>query len=381
LLTNIWRRGRKAAVIGICTAGMLAGALLSAGTATAQSHDRAQARIPWSEVGPGWELVQYTTGATTQLMTTLYLVGPRGTKYALRTSRNEQFSLVAWSGDKTRALLYDDAAGKAGQLNLMTGKLTTFAMGGHASPLGYTLPSGLNILALQSYGSSFALARYSLVGKLLKVLVRSKWAAFGEVYAPDGATLAIAGSAGVGLVSNLGGVIRQLDVPGTDPVVGCTPERWWNAGTILAACIAKSTNSEPRLWLVPANGARPTALTPQREAGHDLGDFDAWRLTSGLYLQSEGACGVTEINRQAANGSVTPVNVPGTSNTDNVIVTAVGPRLLIEPEGACRVEEPGLLWYNPATHAEQWLFRYSPYASLPDVIPFNSTENGPGIIY
>jgi hypothetical protein len=379
LFTSIWRRGWTAAVIGICTAGLLAGALLSAGTATAQSQ--AQTRIPWSGVGPGWVLVQYTTGAPTQRMTTLYLVGPSGAKYALRTSRNEQFSLVAWSGDKTRALLHDDAAGKAEQLNLMTGKLTTFAMGGQASPIGYTLPRGLNILALQSHGSSFALARYSLAGQLLKVLVRSKWAAFGVAYAPDGATLAVAGPTGVELVSNAGGVIRQLDVPGTDPTVGCTPERWWNASTILAACIAKSTNSEPRLWLLPASGARPTAVTPQRRAGHDLGDFDAWRLTSGLYLQSEGACGVTEINRQAANGSVTPVNVPGTSNTDNVIVSAAGPRLLIEPEGACRVEAPGLLWYNPATHAEQWLFRYSPNATVPDVIPFNSTENGPGIIY
>jgi hypothetical protein len=375
LLTNRWRRGWTAAVIGACTAGVL----LSAGTATAQSQ--APSQIPWPKVGPGWELVQYTTHATTQTMTTLYLVGPSGAKYALRASRDEQFSLVAWSGDKTRALLDDDAAGRAEQLNLMSGKLTTFALGGQASPIGYTLPRGLNILALQRHGSSFALARYSLTGKLVKVLVSSKWAAFGEAYAPDGATLAVAGPAGVGLVSNVGGVIRQLDVPGTDPTVGCSPERWWNASTILAACIATSTNSEPRLWLLPASGARPTALTPQRTAGHDLGDFDAWRLTSGLYLQSEGACGVTEINRQAANGSVTPVNVPGTSNTDNVIVSASGSRLLIEPEGACRAEEPGLLWYDPATHAEQWLFRYSPDVSVPDVIPFSSTENGPGVIY
>ena len=352
---------------------------MCAGTATAQS--RAQGQIPWPSVGPGWELVQYTTHATTELMTTLYLVSPSGARYALRTSRNEQFSLVAWSGDKTRALLDDDAAGKAEQLNLMSGKLTTFALGGRATPIGYTPPRGLNILALHSRASSFALARYSLTGRLLKVLVSSKWAAFGEAYAPDGASLAVAGPGGVELVGNAGGAIRQLDVPGTDPTVGCSPERWWNARTILAACIATSTNSEPRLWLLPASGARPTALTPQRKAGHDLGDFDAWRLPSGLYLQSEGACGETEINRQAANGSVTPVNVPGTSNTDNVIVSAAGPRLLIEPEGACRAEAPGLLWYNPATHAEQWLFRYSPDASVPDVIPFNSTENGPGVIY
>ncbi len=376
----MWRRCRTAAVIGVCTVGMLAGALLSTGTATAQAQ--AHARIPWSKVGPGWELVQYTSLATaTQLTTTVYLVGPSGAKYALRTSHNEQFNLVAWSGDRTRALLYDNETGAVRQLNLMTGKLTTFAMGGQVSPIGYTLPGGLNILALNSHGSSFALARYSLAGKLLKVLVRSKWAAFGEAYAPDGVTLAVADSTGVELVSNVGGVIGQFDVPGTDPSVGCTPERWWTPSTILAACIAKSTNSEPRLWLLPANGAKPTALTPQRKAGHDLGDFDAWRLSSGLYLQSEGACGVTEINKQAANGSVTPVDVPGTPNLDNVIVTAVGPRLLIQPEGACRPNYNGLLWYNPATHAEQWLFKYSPDATPLDVIPFNSTENGPGVIY
>jgi hypothetical protein len=386
LFTDIWLRCRTAAVIAVCTVGMLAGVLLSGGTVAAQAAPSAKtsapARIPWSNVGAGWELVQYTTiSAALQSTTTLYLVGPTGAKYALRTSRNEQFNLVAWSGDKTRALLYDNAAGTVGQLNLMTGKLTTFAIGGQASPIGYTLPSGQNILALQSHGSSFALARYSLSGKLLKVLLRSKWAAFGDAYAPDGATLAVADSTGVQLVSNVGRVIRQFDVPGTDPGVGCWPERWWNAGTILAGCIATSSNSEPRLWLLPVDGARPTALTPQRKAGHDLGDFDAWRLKSGLYLQSEGACGETEINRQAANGSVTPVNVPGTPNLDNVILTAVGPRLLIEPEGACRPTYDGLLWYNPATHAEQWLFRYSPVATPPDVIPFNSTENGPGVVY
>ncbi len=359
---------------------MLAVAVLSAGTVTAQAS--ASARIPWSNVGAGWELVQYTTIASaTQSTTTLYLVGPSGAKYSLRTSRNEQFNLVAWSGDKTRALFYDNETGNVRQLNLMTGKLTTFAIGGQVSPLGYTLPSGQNVLALQKHGSSFALARYSLAGKLLKVLVVSKWASFGEAYAPDGATLAVAATTGVELVSNAGGVIRQLEVPGTDPGVGCSPERWWNAGTILAACIATSSNSEPRLWLLPTDGAKPTALTPQRKAGHDLGDFDAWRLRSGLYLQSEGACGETEINWQAPNGEVTPVNVPGTPNLDNVVLTAVGPRLLIEPEGACRPTYEGLLWYNPATHAEQWLFRYSPVVTTPEVIPFSSTENGPGVVY
>ena len=87
----MWRRCRTAAVIGVFTVGMLAGALLSTATATAQAQAPApaHARIPWSKVGLGWELVQYTSLATaTQLTTTLYLVGPSGAKYALRTSHN-----------------------------------------------------------------------------------------------------------------------------------------------------------------------------------------------------------------------------------------------------------------------------------------------------
>jgi hypothetical protein len=372
---NVWRRGRVAAVIGACAAGAVAAGMVSGGTATAQPRAQSQAgaRVPWSKVGPGWELVQYSSGSSAHL-TTLYVIAPNGTRYALRTTHNERFSLIGWSGDKTRALLFSDVIGKVEQLNLKTGKVSTFALGGQSSPQGYTLPDGLNIVAVTDNGSSFTLARYGLTGKLVKVLVRDKFAV-GEVYAPDGATLAVAGSKGVRLVSNAGGVIRQLNVPGTDAVLGCTPERWWNAGTILAACSAKP-NFESRLWLVPRSGAKPKALTPQRSSkGPDLGDFDAWRLASGLYLQSQGACGTIEINKQAANGSVTQVKVPGTPNTHNEIVTAAGPRLLINPSNGCQ-GGGGLLWFNPGTHAEQWLFKPAAHASV-NVIPFNSMQNAP----
>lgn len=43
------------------------------------------------------------------------------------------------------------------------------------------------------------------------------------------------------------------------------------------------------------------------------------------------------------------------------------------PHGGAR-----LLWYNPGTHAEQWLFRYSA-STFVDVVPFNSIENGPAV--
>jgi hypothetical protein len=260
------------------------------------------------------------------------------------------------------------------QLNLMTGKTNSFSLSGQTSPEAYTLPDGLNILTVRDNSSSFALARYNLTGKLQKVLLRGN-DAFPALYNPNGEALAVPGSKGVRLVNNASGAVKNLNVPGTDPRVGCTPVRWWNSGTILADCEGTNGAYISRLWLVPASGARPTALTPQRKPGYDLGDLDAWRLSSGLYLQSAGACGTLEINKQAANGSITPVTVPGTFNTHNAIVTADGPRLLIDPTDAC-LGGAGLLWYNPGTHAEQWLFRYTAHTSM-TAVPFNSIENGP----
>ena len=87
--------------------------------------------MPWSKVGPGWELVQWVPshGAT------LYLVGPNGAKYTLRTGAGaEPGTLVAWSGDKSRALFFNDDTGKVTQLNLMTGKTNTFSLTGQTSP-------------------------------------------------------------------------------------------------------------------------------------------------------------------------------------------------------------------------------------------------------
>lgn len=76
---------------------------------------------------------------------------------------------------------------------------------------------------------------------------------------------------------------------------------------ILVSCQARGT-SRSRLWLVPASGATPTPLT---RLDRDPGDIDAWPLPGGLYLQAVGSSGSGRIYRQAADGTVTPVTVPG----------------------------------------------------------------------
>jgi hypothetical protein len=102
------------------------------------------------------------------------------------------------------------------------------------------------------------------------------------------------------------------------------------------------------MWLIPASGARPTALTPVRTSGFDLGDFNAWQLSSGLYVDGFGACGTLVIGRQPAHGKEQQVNVPGADSS--LVVNATRSRLMVERINAC---SPGisLVWFNPATRA------------------------------
>ena len=394
MIANAWRRRRFGRLAGALAAGVLAvgavslGATAGAATTATAAHETtstagapapALARVPWSKVGSGWVLAEYTNGAAGKAApVTLYLISPAGVRYPMHTwnGRGTTPYLIAWSGDKTRALLSLTGSGYE-QLTLSTGKLTVGKLAGRAQPLGYTLPDGQDILGVTEAaagGESATVARYSLAGRLLKVLTRGvdeNTAA----YAPNGATLAVSGAKGLELVSNGGGVIRSLPVPRTDPALGCYPSRWWNATTVLTECLADGAVA-PRLWLVPANGKKPVPLTPQRSAaGPDLGDIDAWQLSSGLYVQGLGGCATMEIYRQAANGSITLVNVPHTSGNNNQVVTAVGARLLVHAQTSC----PGsssLLWFNPATHAEQWLLHApASAAGVIGVVADNSNEN------
>jgi hypothetical protein len=87
----------------------------------------------------------------------LYLIGPGGTRYALYTWRASATfapALIDWSGDKTRALLSDPASGQHEQITLATGAVSHIQLAGGATVIGYTRPSGLNILGSTSSGTA-----------------------------------------------------------------------------------------------------------------------------------------------------------------------------------------------------------------------------------
>jgi TolB protein len=382
MFTNVWKRGRVAALSAVCVAGLLgAGAAGAASASVGASAARPQAGVPWSQVGPGWTLVEYTNGTMTKhAATMLYIVSPGGVKYLVHTwPKTAAFppDLISWSGDKTRLLFVSSDPGHLEQLNMQTGTLSTISMQGSVQLIGYTRPHGLNILGGAGTGKVVKLARYSLSGKLLKVLATGNEFQVVAIDSADGTTLAVSTGKGLELVSNAGGVIRQLPVRGTSQ---CTPIRWWDSKTIVAVCFDGNLNDIARLWLVPASGATPTALTPRRTASSmDMGDLDAWQLKSGLYLQSAVACGTVVINRQNPNHTLTRINVPGTLNTNNRVLTANGQSLLVDALTEC----PGtssLLWFNPATKAETWLFR-APAGALGVLaaFPFYTTQNAGGM--
>ena len=368
----------------VLSAGVLTAALLTTGTAAgaavAQPARAAEpAGVPWSHVGPGWVLAQYTSAAPEGGKTgpaELYLISPGGARYRLARWPDFRFApeLVAWSPDGKRAL-FQVFSGKGGveQLTLATGRMSTFVMQGTATPIGYTTPDGLNIVAGRPSGTGTILARYSLSGRLVQSL---GYSADGQaLYAPSGAEFATGGSRGVKLVSNRGSLIRTLPVPGTS-ANSCNPVRWWNGGTILASC-SPPGSAVPRLWLVPVSGAHPKALTPPRNPNRsgDLGDLDAWQLSSGLYLQAAGPCGVLHIYRQAPGGSIKLITVPHT-NGDNRVLTARGSRLLVQAPTDC-TGSVSLLWYDPAKRAEQWLIRApGNVIGVAIAVPFYSRQNG-----
>jgi len=318
------------------------------------------ASVPWSRVGPGWTLAMFSRNSGGEGVplkygaTTLYLVNPQGGRYSLRTwpARNVafQWQLLAWSGDARRALFTSLGASdrlQVHQLQLRTGRVSTFTLPADMTVLGYTRPDGLNILMskLRSAGGG-TLQRYSLTGRLQKSLAKVENAA-AVAYQPAGAKLAAGEMNGLALVSNGGGIIRRLPVPGVK--FGCDPVRWWTASTILATCQGTISKPEQRLWLVPASGAPSRALTPVRSGpSFDLGDFNAWELPGGLYLDAAQGCGAGTIGRQPARGPEQQVQVPGA--VSEVIVNATRTRLEVERFGGC-VSGNSMVWFNPATRA------------------------------
>jgi hypothetical protein len=319
-LAEVVRRRRvmgaiAAVAAAAATVGLAAPAMAAPAGPAARLQNTGRAAsgsaVPWHRIGPGWALAMFSATQEEEGVkfkagpSTLYLVSPQGGKYQLGTwsPRNPRANwyLLGWSGNVSRALFVtppvvtsSGAHEHVDQLQLRTGHITGFTLPPDVTAIGYTRPDGLNILAEKTLANgSITLQRYSLTGKLVKDLATVKglglvggWNGIPPApYNSKGTELVGGAADGVELISNASGVIRKLPVPKVTE--GCAAVRWWSPTTILASC-GVTNEPGPRMWLVPASGARPTPLTPVRTGSFDLGDFNAWKLSSGLYVNGYG---------------------------------------------------------------------------------------------
>jgi hypothetical protein len=359
--------------------------------------------IPWSLIGPGWTLAEVSTaqpdanGAPTgggRYVT--YLVDPEGGKYRiLTTSGSAAPDLLAWSGNARTALYAVGGAQGGGApgyglLTLASGQLTSLPLPAGVTALGFTRPDGFNILAVRQEQGKYRLERYNLagarqatIGSLPRPAGASDVLQGNALSSPDGTT-AVWGVSGhaMQLVSNAGGLIRRLRVPGAGTSPSCTPISWWSSQTVLAYCNAGGAPDAGRLWLVPAGGGQATQLTGISGSPSGAGDLTgAWQAGGAVYITATTSAQCTsaasgpggqQILQLSQGGAEAPVSIPGSTNHHATVVTGVGKRLLVLAQTSC----PGtssLIWFNPSTHATQTVLT-APVTEVGvvDAVPYGS---------
>lgn len=361
-----------------------------------------RAAIPWSLIGPGWTLAEVSTaqatssGSPTGGAHVTYLVDPEGGKYRIRTTYGANApQLVAWSGDAKEALYAVSGppggpAASYGLLTLTSGDLTPLSLPADVMALGFTRPDGLNIVAVQQTSLKYRLERYNLqggyqatIGTMPRPAGAPTLQRLNALSSPDGSA-AVWGVDGDGmqLVSNAGGLIRKLRMPGVGSPKSCTPLSWWSSDTVLAFCNAAGQQDAGRLWLAPVGGGQPSPLTGV--SGNLSGQgylTGAWQTGGTVYItsttsnQCSGAPsgpGGQQILQLSTGGAETAVSVPASTNNHASVVAAVSGRLLVLAQTSC----PGtssLIWFDPSTHAAQTVLQGpSSEVGVAGAVPYGS---------
>lgn len=343
----------------------------SSATQSVTSSVVAAPQIPWDDVGPGWTLATWTSLAPTNAQpqpdeltladveTTLYLVDPTGAHYSITEfpAPGDQGAtplVTDWSGDGSSALL--NVGTDVIVVDLRTGEHTTFTPPAEFGfTAGFTHPNGEAVLVSTSFNGDEpgTLHRFDRSGAPQFTYPTDRLEGrFSGTYlpSPDGLSIVLGTDDGLVVMGNDGTVARHLTIAEQGE---CTPVRWWDAdSTVLADCRDAAGLWIKQLWLVPVDGATPTALTAPNDGQTmpDLGDTNAWQLPTGTYVQAASACGTEYLARLEPDGTTTPVAVPEVDENDSVdFVGAVGSNLLLQAELSCG---PGraLLLFDPAAN-------------------------------
>lgn len=344
-----------------------AGLTTKAAPKSARGDEASIDTIPWDDVGPGWTLATWTMDPyvpgnppatdkpTDETDTTLYLVGPSGDRYPITTfpAHGDGYGpqLVDWSGDGERALINDRSVQPPTTISvdLQTGEQTVIPINADTRfDPRFTLPSGEALLLTHDNGSQPpTLERVDMDGQRELLYPTDKLAspfAGDFLSTTDGTQLVLALGAGrLAVMGNDGTVVRTISVPGANY---CGPARWWDGETLLAHCNSDLMD-QPQLWLIPIDGGAPTALTaPNTQEG----DGNAWQVAAGTFVQTASQCSTYVLEKLNADGTTSPVTVPGTDPGGSIFVIGVsGDDLIVRAAVSCGPGE-ALIDYDPAAN-------------------------------
>ncbi|MFH1330051.1 MAG: hypothetical protein ABIJ48_05285 [Actinomycetota bacterium] len=256
-------------------------------------------QIPWDDVGAGWLLVRYLEGSAAgwdpDTPEALFLIDPENTTYAVAMWDGEE--ILDWSPEGRRILIFE---GALKVIDLRDDTETAIpadlpTRGNSVIDARFTRPTGRDVVVrVLDWGDHVRLECLRTDGTRFSQLADFPFSSYAGsdpeyvevgitwLYAPDGIEVVTATADGIRLLSNLGAVIRPLDTPG----LGCTLSRWWDAGSVLAACYDRDwaasscwyqgpTPGGRSLWSVPIDGSTATRLTPTPACTPGMTPFSA----------------------------------------------------------------------------------------------------------
>lgn len=305
-------------------------------------------RIPWGEIGQAWLLVRYKPPhpAGGELDQALFLIDPADTTYFVAWWPTGE-RVLDWSPEGRRVLSHRDGVLVVTDLRYGTAVATPDSVYGGvglewelpwARWARFTRPTGRDLVVrlvewnqrarlegLHTDGTRFA----QLVDLDLTPLVPDdNWQTLGMglndmtwLYGESGTEVVVATTGGISLLANTGALIRRLDTPG----MGCFLSRWWDQGSVLAACYEPAWVASPCwgrgqigpgggriLWAVPLDGSEATRLTEAVTCDPETGSPEHWAayadavaLNGAIVLESETCCECGSLLHFVAGDTVT----------------------------------------------------------------------------
>ncbi|MEO7234613.1 MAG: hypothetical protein ABIW80_04490 [Lapillicoccus sp.] len=241
--------------------------------------EQPRAAIPWGDVTAGWVVVA-TSAPPTAVTTTLLLVSPSGTRYALGTAP-AAIVVQDVSADGTHVLVA--VGSQASEWDVQAGTSRPLGVAYGWKSMRYAGRPDRGYLVLRTDASSAVqIDHWSPDGRVVAEYPLTLPPTAGSPGTPG---LVVDPSGRQAVVANRDGVLVSIDLasdavgvlPLPDGAAGCSPRSSWSTGQVLVACSLGGR----RLFVVPLDGSAARPLG-------DGGLADAWPVSAQAALVRRG---------------------------------------------------------------------------------------------